>query len=196
MDEMRRFEQQRMVLEETQKEIERTRAYGRNAIERLHSVFVARRAEEITGSLVWLNLLYEFMIIDGEAWLDAAAIAESLLNLIEDLEATGQGRSIENLLARSTLAFWRLRAGDGAAALEQLDLIESRWRDVVPQDDAHWRRHRAMKAIAETVVALKQDAVTEGHLDTLRQRRRDMQELAPGGQLVRMIDYTLQRAKD
>src|SRR5690606_23559303 len=137
------------VLEEAHKEIERTRGLGRLAIEQLAGVVYSSNGENIANSLVWLNLLYEFMLIEDNAWLDATMLTEPMQEVIDRLEATGQERSIEALLAYSTVAYWKVRDRDGRGAIEALDLIEARWGEMIPEHDSLRARHRAMRAIAE-----------------------------------------------
>src|SRR5690606_12632451 len=99
--------------------------------------------------LVWLDLLYDFaMLTEDDQLLDGEALREPLIQLIEDLESSGQGGGLECLLARSTLAQWHLRAGDAASATLDLDEIRRRWQGIVPARDSFWIRHRAMTAIA------------------------------------------------
>ena len=194
IDELRRFEQQRLVMEQAHQEIERTRALGRAAIERLYA-FAHGSNEEIVQSLVWMNLLYEFMIIEGEAWLDSSVLTDPMQKLIDNLEAGGQGESIESLLARSTLAYWKLREGDGRGSTEQLDTIEDLWTDIVPPQDSYWVRHRAMRAIAEAMLAQKAGKVEESHRAALRQARTDLRRITSSGELLTMVDYAIQRVR-
>lgn len=196
MDEMRRFQHQLLVLTEAQKEINKTRAYSRAAIAQLYRVYEASDRDQIASSLVWLNLLYEFMIVRDDALVDPQALEEPMMGLIQDLESTGQSETIESLLAHSTLAFWRLRAAEPENALKELDLIEAHWKTIVPQSDTYWARHRAQRAIAEAMIAIRQKNVSPSQVAALQACRKELRAFEPNSRLVSMVEVTLRRAED